>query len=100
MVLQYVPMSKQKEGKSPFGLMIETKDKCRKSIQEEDIVILKSDFTLPLPWLDQVALTEPPLKGFIKATCNLFEEDSLPVKRMEEGFHPDSKIKGSSLKGH
>ena len=68
--------------------MMETKDKCKKSIQEKDIAILKSDFTLPLPKLDQVASIKPPLKGFTRATCNLVEEDSLPVKRTEEGFNP------------
>ena len=88
MVLQYVPTSKRKERQSPFGLALEAKDKCKKSIQEEDITILKSDFTLPLPKLDQVASTKLPLKGFIRATCNLVEEDSLPVRRIEEGFDP------------
>ena len=88
MVLRYVPAAKRKEGQSPFGLMMETKDKCKKSIQEKDITILKSDFTLPLPKLDQVASTKPPLKGFTRATCNLVEEDSLPIKRTEEGFDP------------
>ena len=74
--------------------MMKTKDKCKKSIQEKDIAILKSDFTLPLPKLDQVgelnqvASTKPPLKGFTRATRNLVEEDSLPVKRTEEGFNP------------
>nr|POF17420.1 hypothetical protein CFP56_59447 [Quercus suber] len=48
MVLRYVPTSKRKEGQSPFGLTMGAKDKCKKSIQEEDIAILKSDFTLPL----------------------------------------------------
>ena len=68
--------------------MMKTKDKCKKSIQEKDTAILKSDFTLPLPKLDQMASTMPPLKGFTKATCNLVEEDSLPVRRTEEGFDP------------
>ena len=88
MVLRYMPMSKQKEGQSPFGLMTKTKDKCKKRLQEEDIAILKSDFTLPLPKLDQVASTKPPLKGFTRAMRNLVEEDSLPVRRTEEGFDP------------
>ena len=88
MVLRYVPASKRKEGQSPFGLTMETKDKCKNSIQEKDIAILKNDFTLPLPKLDQVASTKPPFKGFIKATRNLVEEDSLPVRRTEEGFDP------------
>ena len=88
MVLRYVPVSKRKEGQTPFELMIETKDKCKKSIQEKDITILKSDFTLPLPKLDQVASIKPLLKGFIRATHNLIEEDSLPVRRTEEGFDP------------
>ena len=88
MVLRYVPASKRKEGKSPFRLMMETKDKCKKPLQEEDIAILKSDFTLPLPKLDQVTSTKPPLMGFTRATHNLVEEDSLPVKRIEEGFDP------------
>ena len=88
MVLRYVPASKRKEGQSPFGLTMETMDKSKKSIQEKDIAILKSDFTLPLPKLDQVASTKPPLKGFTRATCNLVEEDSFPVRRTEEGFDP------------
>ena len=67
---------------------METKDKCKKSIQEDDVSILKSDFTLPLPKLDQVASTKPPLKGFTRAMSNLVEEDSLPIKRTEEGFDP------------
>ena len=88
MVLQYVPASKRKEGQSLFELMMETKDKCKKSIQEKDIAIIKSDFTLPLPKLDQVASTKAPLKGFTRATCNLVEEDSLPIRRTKEGFDP------------
>ena len=52
MVLRYVPVFKWKEGQSPFKLTMETKDKCKKYIQEEDIAILKSDFTLPLSKLD------------------------------------------------
>ena len=43
MVLRYVPASKRKEGQSPFGLTMETKDKCKKSIQEDDVSILKRD---------------------------------------------------------
>ena len=74
--------------------MMETKDKCKKSIQEKDIAILKSDFTLPLPKLDQVgeldqvASTKPPLKGFTRATRDLVEEDPLPIRRTKEGFDP------------
>ena len=30
----------------------------------------------------------PPLKGFTRATCNLVEEDSLPVRRTKKGFDP------------
>ena len=67
---------------------MEIKDKCKKSIQEKNIAILKSDFTLPLPKLDQVASTKPPLKGFTRATRNLVKEDSLLVRRIEEGFNP------------
>ena len=88
MVLRYVPASKRKEGQTPFELMMETKDKCKKSIQEKDITILRSDFTLPLPKLDQVASIKPLLKGFTRATHNLIEEDSLLVRRTEEGFDP------------
>ena len=67
---------------------METKDKCKKSIQEKDIAILKSDFTLPLPKLDQVASIKPSLKVFTRAMHNLVEEDSLLVRRIEEGFEP------------
>ena len=88
MVSRYVPASKWKEGQSPFELTMETKDKCKKPFQEEDIAILKSDFTLPLPKLDQVASTKPPFKGFTRATRNLVEEDSLPVRTLDEGFDP------------
>ena len=68
--------------------MMETKDKCKNSIQEKDISILKSDFTLPLPKLDQVASIKPSLKVFTRAMHNLVEEDSLLVRRIEEGFDP------------
>ena len=67
---------------------METKDKCKKSIQEKDIAILKSDFTLPLPKLDQVASIKPSLKVFTRAMHNFVEEDSLLVRRIEEGFDP------------
>ena len=67
---------------------METKDKCKKSIQEKDIAILKSDFTLPLPKLDQVASIKPSLKVFTRAMHNLVEEDSLLVRRIEESFDP------------
>ena len=88
MVLRYVLASKRKERQSLFELIMETKDKCKNSIQEKDIAILKSDFTLPLPKLDQVASTKPPLKGFTRATRNLIEEDPLPIRRTKEGFDP------------
>ena len=88
MVLRYVPVFKWKEGQSPFELTMETKYKCKKCIQEEDIAILKSDFTLPLSKLDQVASTKPLLKGFTRATRNLVKEDLLPAKRTKEGFNP------------
>ena len=38
LVLRYVPASKRKEGKSPFRLMMETKDKCKKPLDRKSVV--------------------------------------------------------------
>uniref|UniRef100_A0A2N9HVR6 Uncharacterized protein n=1 Tax=Fagus sylvatica TaxID=28930 RepID=A0A2N9HVR6_FAGSY len=63
-ILRYVPLSKRKEGQTPFGLVVEAKVRPNEPTQEKDIAILKSNLTLPLPKLDKVASTKPPLKGY------------------------------------
>jgi hypothetical protein len=85
-ILRYVPLSKRKEGQTPFGLVAEAKVKPNKPAEEKDITILKSNLTLPLPKLDKVASTKPPLKGFVKSTSDSIEEGSLPDKRTKEDF--------------
>ena len=85
-ILRYVPLSKGKEGQTPFGLVMEAKVKPNESALEKDIAILKSNLTLSLPRLDKVASTKPPLKGFVKSTSDSIKEGSLPDKRTNEGF--------------
>jgi hypothetical protein len=87
-ILRYVPLSKRKEGQTPFGLVAEAKVKLNEPAQEKDIAILKSNLTLPLPRLDKVASTKPPLKGFVKSASDSIKEGSLPDKRTKEGFDP------------
>uniref|UniRef100_A0A2N9FNB6 Uncharacterized protein n=1 Tax=Fagus sylvatica TaxID=28930 RepID=A0A2N9FNB6_FAGSY len=87
-ILRYVPLSKRKEGQTPFGLVAEAKVKLNEPAQEKDIAILKSNLTLPLPRLDKVASTKPPLKGFVKSASDSIKEGSLPDKRTNEGFDP------------
>ena len=79
-------MSKRKEGQTLFGLVAEAKVRPNEPAQEKDIAILKSNLTLPLPKLDKVALTKPPLKGFVKSASDSIKEGSLPDKRTNEGF--------------
>jgi hypothetical protein len=87
-ILRYVPLSKRKEGQTPFGLVAEAKVRPNEPAQEKDIAILKSNLTLPLPKLDKVASTKPPLKGFVKSASDSIKEGSLPNKRTKEGFDP------------
>ena len=87
-ILRYVPLSKRKEGQTPFGLVAEAKVRPNEPAQEKDIDILKSNLTLPLPKLDKVASTKPPLKGFVKSASDSIKEGSLPDKRTKEGFDP------------
>jgi hypothetical protein len=87
-ILRYVPLSKRKEGQTPFGLVAEAKVRTNELAQEKDIAILKSNLTLPLPKLDKVASTKPPLKGFVKSASDSIKEGSLPDKRTKEGFDP------------
>uniref|UniRef100_A0A2N9HYR7 Uncharacterized protein n=1 Tax=Fagus sylvatica TaxID=28930 RepID=A0A2N9HYR7_FAGSY len=87
-ILRYVPLSKRKKGQTPFGLVAEAKFKLNEPAQEKDIAILKSNLTLPLPRLDKVASTKPPLKGFVKSASDSIKEGSLPDKRTNEGFDP------------
>ena len=81
-------MSKRKEGQTPFGLVAEAKVSPNEPAQEKDIAILKSNLTLPLPKLNKVASTKPPLKGFIKFASNSIKEGLLPDERTNEGFDP------------
>uniref|UniRef100_A0A2N9HH26 Uncharacterized protein n=1 Tax=Fagus sylvatica TaxID=28930 RepID=A0A2N9HH26_FAGSY len=87
-ILRYVPLSKRKEGQTPFGLVVEAKVRPNEPTQEKDIAILKSNLTLPLPKLDKVASTKPPLKGFVRSASDSIKEGSLPDKRTKEGFDP------------
>uniref|UniRef100_A0A2N9E6Y6 Uncharacterized protein n=1 Tax=Fagus sylvatica TaxID=28930 RepID=A0A2N9E6Y6_FAGSY len=87
-ILRYVPLSKRKEGQTPFGLVAEAKVRPNKPTQEKDVAVLKSNLTLPLPKLDKVASTKPPLKGFVKSASDSIKEGSLPDKRTKEGFDP------------
>uniref|UniRef100_A0A2N9G8H6 Retrotransposon gag domain-containing protein n=1 Tax=Fagus sylvatica TaxID=28930 RepID=A0A2N9G8H6_FAGSY len=64
-ILRYVPLSKRKKGQTPFGLVAEAKIRTNEPAQEKDIAILKSNLNFPLPKLDKVASTKPPLKGFV-----------------------------------
>jgi ribonuclease HI/uncharacterized protein YehS (DUF1456 family) len=81
-------LSKRKEGQTPFGLVAEAKVRPNEPTQEKDVAVLKSNLTLSLPKLDKVALTKPPLKGFIKSASDSIKEGSLPDKRTKEGFDP------------
>uniref|UniRef100_A0A2N9ILM6 Uncharacterized protein n=1 Tax=Fagus sylvatica TaxID=28930 RepID=A0A2N9ILM6_FAGSY len=87
-ILRYVPLSKRKEGQTPFGLVAEAKVRPNEPTQEKDVAVLKSNLTLPLPKLDKVASTKPPLKGFVKSASDSIKEGSLPDKRTKEGFDP------------
>uniref|UniRef100_A0A2N9J4N8 Uncharacterized protein n=1 Tax=Fagus sylvatica TaxID=28930 RepID=A0A2N9J4N8_FAGSY len=61
-ILRYVPLSKRKEGQTPFGLVAEAKIRW------------------PRPNL--------PLKGFVRSASDSIKEGSLPDKRTKEGFDP------------
>ena len=69
-------------------MVAEAKVRPNELAQEKDIAILKSNLTLPLPKLNKVALTKPPLKGFIKSASNSIKEGLLPDERTNEGFDP------------
>uniref|UniRef100_A0A2N9GV74 Reverse transcriptase domain-containing protein n=1 Tax=Fagus sylvatica TaxID=28930 RepID=A0A2N9GV74_FAGSY len=75
----------RKEGQTPFGLVAEAKVRPNEPAQEKDIAILKSNLTLPLPKLDKVASTKPPLKGFIKSASDSIKEGLLPDERTKGG---------------
>nr|POE85869.1 hypothetical protein CFP56_18217 [Quercus suber] len=99
MVLRYVPATKRKEEQSPFGLMMETKDKCKKPIQEEDIAILKSGFTLPLP---RLSISLPRKEGTSHARRSAFDRlgstsSSTDTPRPKEGRSGLQKRNGTEV---
>jgi hypothetical protein len=78
-VLRYVPITKRKEGQSPF---FGDEDSILKSLQE---------LTLPVAKITKTTLSCQPLQGFTRPSQTpTIEHGSLPTKRTEDGFDPNA----------
>ncbi len=78
-VLRYVPITKRKEGQSPF---FGDENSILKSFQE---------LTLPVAKITKTTLSCQPLKGFVRPSqAPTIQHGSLPTKCTEEGFDPNA----------
>ena len=79
LVLRYVPITKGKEGQSPF---FGNEESILKSLQE---------LTLPVVKITKTTLSCQSLQGFTRPSrAPTIEHGSLPTKRTEEGFNPNA----------
>ncbi|KAM1104715.1 hypothetical protein ACFX13_013338 [Malus domestica] len=85
-VFQYIPMSRRKNGQSPF----ETEaSKADAQWHMDNVKLLKTNAVLPLTQLSNAKVARLP-QGFVKALPKGVEPSFLPTKRTEEGFDPNT----------
>ena len=78
-MLHYVPVTKRKEGQSPF------------SRDGESILEDLQGLTLTVAKITKSRISSQPLKGFTKPSqVSIVEHETLPTKRTKEGFDPNA----------
>ncbi|KAM1243275.1 hypothetical protein ACFX2G_035556 [Malus domestica] len=85
-VFRYIPMSRRKNGQSPFETEASKADAQR---YIDNVKLLKTNAVLPLTQLSNAKVARLP-QGFVKALPKRAEPSFLPTKRTEEGFDPNA----------
>ncbi|KAM2981393.1 hypothetical protein FF2_012699 [Malus domestica] len=85
-VFRYIPMSRRKNGQSPFETEASKADAQR---YMDNVKLLKTNAVLPLTQLSNAKVARLP-QGFVKALPKRAEPSFLPTKRTEEGFDPNA----------
>ncbi|KAM1666584.1 hypothetical protein ACFX2K_046163 [Malus domestica] len=85
-VFRYIPMSRRKNGQSPFETEASKADAQR---YMDNVKLLKTNAVLPLTQLSNAKVARLP-QGFVKALPKRTEPSFLPTKRTEEGFDPNA----------
>ncbi|KAM1219927.1 hypothetical protein ACFX2G_047937 [Malus domestica] len=85
-VFRYIPMSRRKNGQSPFETEASKADAQR---YVDNVKLLKTNAVLPLTQLSNAKVARLP-QGFVKALPKRAEPSFLPTKRTEEGFDPNA----------
>ncbi|KAM1365650.1 hypothetical protein ACFX13_044647 [Malus domestica] len=85
-VFRYIPMSRRKNGQSPFQIRASKADAQQ---HRDNVKLLKTNAVLPLTQLGDAKVARLP-QGFIKALPKGVEPSFLPTKRTEEGFDPNA----------
>ncbi|KAM1815098.1 hypothetical protein ACFX11_028685 [Malus domestica] len=85
-VFRYIPMSRRKNGQSPFETEVSKADAHR---YMDNVKLLKTNAVLPLTQLSNAKVAGLP-QGFVKALPKRAEPSFLPTKRTEEGFDPNA----------
>ncbi|XP_050125816.1 uncharacterized protein LOC126603114 [Malus sylvestris] len=85
-VFRYIPMSRRKNGQSPFETEASKVDAQR---YMDNVKLLKTNAVLPLTQLSNAKVARLP-QGFVKALPKRAEPSFLPTKRTEEGFDPNA----------
>ncbi|KAM2770581.1 hypothetical protein PS2_013221 [Malus domestica] len=85
-IFRYIPMSRRKNGQSPFETRASKADAHR---HMNNVKLLKTNAVFPLTQLGDAKVARLP-QGFIKALPKGVEPSFLPTKRTEEGFHPNA----------
>ncbi|KAM2725588.1 hypothetical protein EV1_028272 [Malus domestica] len=85
-VFRYIPMSRRKNGQSPFETGAGKADAQQ---HMDNVKLLKTNAFLPLTQLSDAKVARLP-QGFIKALPKGVEQSFLPTKRIEEGFDPNA----------
>ncbi|KAM1935762.1 hypothetical protein ACFX15_019768 [Malus domestica] len=85
-VFRYIPMSRRKNGQSPFEFGAHKADAQR---HMDNVKLLKTKAVLPLTQLGSTKVARLP-QGFIKALPKGVEPSFLPTQRTEEGFDPNA----------
>ncbi|KAM2700466.1 hypothetical protein EV2_002393 [Malus domestica] len=84
-IFRYIPMSRRKNGQSPFETGA---SKANTQWHKDNEKLLKTNVVLPLTQLGNAKVARQP-QGFIKALPKRVEPSFLPTKRTEEGFNPN-----------
>ncbi|KAM1787735.1 hypothetical protein ACFX11_038100 [Malus domestica] len=85
-VFRYIPMSRRKNGQSPFETEASKADAQR---YMDNVKLLKTNAVLPLTQLSNAKVARLP-QGFVKALPKGVEPSFLPTKKTEEGFDPNA----------